>query len=110
MKNSNVRRMSKGIALMLAMVLVLSTAVMASAATGNISWTKAKSIALEKAPKATVKYLVSSVDDGKDVYVGKLVKGKYLYDIEIDAVNGRVLEYERDYIGSKTTSANINSY
>lgn len=57
---------------------------------------KAKSIALEKAPGATVIKIEFDIDDGKEVYEVEMVKGVYEYDVEIDARTGKILKFEKD--------------
>lgn len=57
---------------------------------------KAKAIALEKVPNATVVKVELDKDDGVAVYEVELVKGAYEYDIKIDAKTGKILEFEKD--------------
>ena len=57
---------------------------------------KAKSIALNKVPKATVIKVEFETDDGVAVYEVSMVKGQYEYDVKIDAKTGKILEFEKD--------------
>lgn len=57
---------------------------------------KAKSIALNKVPNATVLKVEFEMDDGVAVYEVSMVKGNYEYDVKIDAKSGKILEYEKD--------------
>lgn len=63
-----------------------------------IGTAKAKSIALNKVPNATVTELELDIDDGVAVYEVTLVKGSYEYELKIDAKSGKILEYEKDII------------
>ncbi len=102
----------------LAIALVVSSLAIASvgpdaeaaAASSYISWSKAKSIFLDRYPQLTgVKYLHLTTDDGIKVYKGKAAKGSYVYSIEINAKTGKVLEAERDYEGSKYTASKVGA-
>ncbi len=63
---------------------------------GYIGVEKAKQIALQKVPGATVVKAKFDRDDGKAVYEIELIKDIYEYDIEIDAVTGKILDFEQD--------------
>ena len=63
---------------------------------GYIGVVKAKQIALQKVPGATVVKAKFDRDDGKSVYEIELIKDIYEYDIEIDAVTGKILDFEQD--------------
>lgn len=57
---------------------------------------KAKSIALKKVPGATVIKVEFDHDDGIAVYEVEMVKGRYEYEVKIDAKTGKILEFEKD--------------
>lgn len=57
---------------------------------------KAKSIALNKVPNATVTEVEFDTDDGVAVYEVSLVGGIYEYEIKIDAKSGKILEYDKE--------------
>lgn len=63
-----------------------------------ISKSKAKSLALKKAglSSATFQSVELDEDDGKAVYELEFTSGKYEYECTIDAVTGKVLDYEKD--------------
>lgn len=58
---------------------------------------KAKSIALKKVPGAKVVKVEFDNDDGVAVYEVELIKGNYEYELKINAKNGKIIEYEKDY-------------
>ena len=75
-----------------------------------IPWSNAKSIFKKELPsKAAIKYVHLTRDDGQRVYKGKAVKGSYVYSIEIQAYTGEILDYERDYEGSRYTASEIGA-
>lgn len=61
-----------------------------------IGETKAKSIALKKAPGATIVKVEFDNDDGVAVYEIEMKKGAYEYDVKINAKTGKVIEFEKD--------------
>lgn len=63
---------------------------------GYISAARAKEIARNKVPGATVVKCRIDTEDGVRIYEVKLVKGTYEYEIEIDAKTGRITKYERE--------------
>lgn len=101
----------------LAVALVASSFAMASAgpdgkavAASNIKWSEAKSIFKEELPsKSVIKYLRLTKDDGVKVYKGKAVKGNYVYSIEINAKNGKIMDRDKDYEGSKYTASKVGA-
>ncbi len=65
----------------------------------KISEEKAKEIALEKVPGATVqdvRKFKKDRDDGKYVYEGEILYNKMEYDFEIDAENGEIISWEQE--------------
>jgi len=62
----------------------------------RISEARAKEIALEKAPGATVTKCKLDRDDGKWVYEIEMRNGAVEYECEIDAADGTVLKWEID--------------
>lgn len=75
----------------------------------NISWSKAKSIFKKRLPGGILKYMRLTYDDGRRIYKGKGVKGNYVYSFEISATTGRIVDWERDYEGSRYTASKIGS-
>lgn len=67
-----------------------------SSSSSKISEEKARSIALAKAPGASITKFELDNDDGKTVYEIELRKGAYEYEIKIDAKTGNILEFETD--------------
>lgn len=97
-----------------AVVLILTMATTSFAfadvkAQSQISWNDAKTAFQKKAPGAVLKYMRLTYDDGRKVYQGKGVKGSYVYDFEINAKNGKFVDFERDYEGSAYTASEIGS-
>ncbi len=79
-----------------------------------ISWSKAKTVFKNRLEdrgvnNAVIKYLHLTRDDGYRVYKGKAVKGNYVYSIEINAVTGKIRDYERDYEGSRYTASKVGA-
>ncbi len=58
---------------------------------------KAKQIALDAVPGATVYKAEYDVDDGVAVYEIELIKGSYEYEFKIDANTGAILEQDKDW-------------
>ncbi len=75
----------------------------------KVSWSKAKSIFKKRLPGGILKYMRLTYDDGRRVYKGKGVKGKYVYSFEINANTGRIVDWERDYEGSRYTASQIGT-
>lgn len=67
-----------------------------SSSSSKISEKKARSIALTKAPGASITKVELDNDDGILTYEIELRKGTYEYDVKIDAKTGNVLEFETD--------------
>lgn len=63
---------------------------------GYIGTAKAKKIALEQVPGATLTKIELDYDDGVPVYEVELVKGRYEYELKIHAKTGKVLEKDMD--------------
>ncbi len=57
---------------------------------------KAKSIALQKVPNATIVKIKFDTDDGVEVYEVDMVKGIYEYELKINARTGKIIEFEKD--------------
>lgn len=96
--------MKKLIALLLALLVVFSLSATAFAAQPEnlISKERAKEIALEHAgyENSEVKFLKAKLDydDGRYEYdIEFRADDNYEYEYSINAVNGRVVEYDRDY-------------
>ena len=65
---------------------------------GNyISQERARQIAQDRVPTATLVELKFEFDDGRAVYEGKLREGRMEYEFEIDAVSGGILQWEQDW-------------
>lgn len=65
---------------------------------GNyISQERARQIAQDRVPTATLVELKFEFDDGRAVYEGKLREGRMEYEFEIDAVSGSILQWEQDW-------------
>ena len=96
--------MKKLIALLLALLVVFSLSVPAFAAPPEnlISKEKAKEIALEHAgyEESEVKFLKAKLDrdDGRYEYeIEFRAEGNLEYDYSINAANGKIVEFDRDY-------------
>lgn len=61
-----------------------------------IGESKARNIALKKAPGASITKFEFDKDDGIAVYEIELRKGIYEYEIKINAVTGAVMEFEKE--------------
>lgn len=61
-----------------------------------IGESKARNIALKKAPGASITKFEFDRDDGTAVYEVELRKGIYEYEIKINAVTGAVIEFEKE--------------
>lgn len=61
-----------------------------------ISRDKAQSLALERAPGATLIKLELDYDDGVEVYEGELRNGNIEYDFKINAVTGAFIKWEKE--------------
>lgn len=90
------------------------TTVKAASQSSVISWSKGMSIFRNRledrgVSSAVIKYLHLTRDDGYRVYKGKAVKGNYVYSIEINAVTGKIRDYERDYEGSAYTASKVGA-
>ncbi len=57
---------------------------------------KAKTIALSKAPGATVVKVKFDKDDGVAVYEVDMVEGIYEYEVEINARTGKIIKFEKE--------------
>ena len=66
-----------------------------------ITQEKAREIALGKVPGATasnVKKLKLDRDDGRQIYEVEIIYAEMEYDLEIDASNGKILEFSSESI------------
>ena len=68
-----------------------------SSSSGYIGTEKAKSIALEKAPGATVVKCKLDREDGRMVYEVEARDGWLEYEFEIDAATGSIMKYDAEY-------------
>lgn len=59
-------------------------------------WNRAKRIALDKVPGASMTYLEREEDDGRIVYEGENYYEHRQYEFKIDASTGDILEWEQD--------------
>lgn len=66
--------------------------------TKYIGLAKAKTIAKNRVPGATVKACNFEWDDGIPVYEVKLLKNNYVYEVVVHARTGKILEYDRESI------------
>ena len=57
---------------------------------------KAKEIMLKKVPGATIVEFEFDKDDDTPVYEAELKKGKYEYEITVNAITGKIVEFEKD--------------
>lgn len=72
-----------------------------SSGSGVITRDKAQEIALAEVPGATasnVKKLKLDRDDGKQIYEVEIIYAEMEYDLEIDASNGKILEFSSESI------------
>lgn len=69
-----------------------------SSKSGHIGKDKAKSIALAKVGGGKVVYCYLDYDDGRAEYEVKIVLGNYEYEMDIDAVSGKIRDYDKDRI------------
>lgn len=84
-----------GLGVVLASSTVLSQVGVSDAASKLIGSTKAKQIMLKKVPGA--KIVKFELDNDKTPeYEGELRKGKYEYEITVNAITGKITEFERD--------------
>ncbi len=67
-----------------------------SSSKGYIGESKARNIALKKAPGASITKFEFDKDDGIAVYEVELRKGIYEYELKINAVTGAIIEFEKD--------------
>lgn len=63
-----------------------------------IGTARAKQIALAKSGGGKVVSIKQDTENGRIVYEGKIVKGKYEYEFDIDAKSGTVLDWDVDEI------------
>ena len=63
---------------------------------GYIGESKARNIALKKAPGATITRFEFDKDDGIAVYEVELRKGIYEYEVKINAATGAIIEFEKE--------------
>ena len=73
------------------------TAASSSSGNSDIGLEKAKQIALDAVPGATVYKAEADTDDGVPVYEIELIKGNYEYEFKIHANTGKILEQEKDW-------------
>lgn len=62
----------------------------------TVTEAEAKEIALLKVPNGEIVKLELDHDDGQANYEVEIVKDNYEHEIEINAVTGKIVEYERD--------------
>lgn len=67
-----------------------------SSKTGYIGVEKAKSIALSKAPNATVVKAEFDKDDGVAVYEIDMIEGIYEYEVKVNAKTGKIIKFEKE--------------
>ena len=101
-------KLKKSIAIALGVAITSSTILsqvgVVNAASKLIGTTKAKEIMLKKVPGAKItKFKLDN--DSTPEYEGVLTKGKYRYEIEVNAKTGKITEYEKEKI--KTSSKYI---
>ena len=93
-------KLNKMIAIGLGVVLTSSTVLsqvgVADAASKLIGSAKAKEIMLKKVPGAKIVKFELDNDDRTPEYEGELRKGNYEYEITINAISGKITEYEVD--------------
>lgn len=75
----------------------LAAAASSGSQKGDIGMEKAKQIALDAVPGASVYQAEYDVDDGVPVYEIEVIKGNYEYEFKIDAKTGAILEQDRDW-------------
>ena len=63
---------------------------------GPVDETKAREIALAKAPGATVTKCKRDRENGVEIFEIELRKGAVEYDCEIEIATGRILKWEED--------------
>lgn len=103
--------MKKLIALLLALLAVFSLSVSAFAAPADnlISKEKAKEIVLEHAglKESDVKFVKAKLDydDGRYEYEIEFVSENVEYEYSVNAENGRVVEFDRDYEAPRRAEA-----
>lgn len=68
----------------------------ASSNTSTITLEKAKQIALNKVPGATIKKIKLDNEDGRLIYEGEMYKDNYEYEFEIDAKTGDIIKWEQE--------------
>ena len=61
-----------------------------------ISEKKAKSIALDKVSGGNLVYCYLDYDDGRAQYEVEITKGKYEYEMEIDAITGNIYDFDKE--------------
>ena len=62
-----------------------------------ISVEKAKQLAQNRAPSATLVKIEMDYDDGRAVYEGELREGSWEYEFEINAATGEFIKWEKDW-------------
>ena len=70
--------------------------------TKKIDLMQAKEILRKTVPGGKV--LVCYYDRGDNEYDGKIIKDNYVYEIEIDAFNGNILDIDKEYIGTNNSN------
>ena len=93
--------MKKAVAVVLAVMMVLVLSVSAFAARGSLTLEEAKQAALEyagvRASEATFTKAHRDFDDGREVYEIEFYAGDTEYEMDVDALTGRILDADRDY-------------
>ncbi len=76
---------------------VVSSAIASSSNNNSyIGENKAKSIALDRVPGASVIKVEFDTDDGRDVYEVELIDSSFEYELKIDATTGQIVEFDQD--------------
>ena len=76
---------------------------------GLISQDKAKEIVLNKIPGATITKLELDEDDGVWIYDGEAKQGQTVYDFEIKAADGTILEWKSESKNGTASSGTTSS-
>ena len=70
-------------------------------ATGTITEAEAKALVLAQIPGASEIHIVKwklDRDDGRWIYEGEVVYNSWEYEFEVDAVSGRIIEWDIDSV------------
>ncbi len=95
--------MKKTAALVLALTLLLALSLTASAAGGKLSLEEAKQAALDyaqvQASDATFTKAHSDWDDGREIYEIEFYANDMEYEMDVDALTGRITDFSTEYHG-----------